>query len=112
MNAQFSTIWHIDRILSGVITPDLSGPGSDGNKEVLCIPQSFSITKPSPSYCLVSYPGQSLEGSYPSTEMQSVYSTTPGDWAEIVVIIFNIVGNYFKNSKRVENDSINGWTHQ
>ena len=34
------------------------------------------------SDCLVSYPGHSLErGSYPSTEMQSVYSTTPANWA-------------------------------
>ena len=30
----------------------------------------------------MSYPGHSLErGSYPSTEMQSVYSTTPANWA-------------------------------
>ena len=32
-------------------------------------------------YVLVSYPGQSLEGSYSSAEMQSKYSTAPADWA-------------------------------
>ena len=36
----------------------------------------------SPSDCLVLYPGHLLVGSYPSAEMQSVYSTVPTDWAE------------------------------
>ena len=39
-----------------------SGPGSDGNKRVLRIPQSSSITRTSPSDCLVSYPGHLLVG--------------------------------------------------
>ena len=42
--------------VSGATTPDQSGPGSDGSKEVLHIPQSPSITGTSPSDCLVSYP--------------------------------------------------------
>ena len=46
------SIWPIDRILSGK-----SGPGSDGNERVLCIPQSSSITGASPSDCFVSYLG-------------------------------------------------------
>ena len=29
----------------------------------------------------MSYPGYSLDGAYPSAEMQSVYSTAPVDWA-------------------------------
>ena len=59
-----------------------SGPGSDGNREVLSILQSSSIATTSPSDCLVSYPGHSLgEGSYPSAEKQSVYSIAPVDWA-------------------------------
>ena len=37
-----------------------SGPGCDGNKEVLRIPQSSRIAGTSPSYCLVSYPGYLL----------------------------------------------------
>ena len=28
----------MDRALSGATTPGQSGPGSDGNEEVLCIP--------------------------------------------------------------------------
>ena len=50
---------------------------------MLHIPQSFSITGTSPSDCLVSYLGHSLlgGGSYPSAEVQSVYSTAPTDWA-------------------------------
>ena len=50
---QFSSLWRIDRTLSGATTPGQSRPESDGNKEVLCIPQSSSITRASPSdYCL------------------------------------------------------------
>ena len=43
----------------------MSGPGSDGNEEVLCIPQSSSAAVTSPSDCLVSYPGHSLGGVLP-----------------------------------------------
>ena len=78
---QFTSIWPIDRTLSGAITPGQSGPGIDGNEGVLRIPQSTSITGASPSDCLVSYLGHSLGGVYPSTEKQSVYSTVPPNWA-------------------------------
>ena len=68
--------------MSGATTPGQSGPGSNGNKGVLRIPQSSSITGTSPSDCLVSYPGHSLGGgSYPSAEIQSAYSTAPADRA-------------------------------
>ena len=53
-----------------------SGPGSDGNERVLCIPQSSRITGTSPSDCLVSYPGHSLGGSYSSAEKKLAYSST------------------------------------
>ena len=46
-----SSIWLIDRTLSGATTPSQSGPESDGNKTVLCIPQSSCITEASPSDC-------------------------------------------------------------
>ena len=60
----------LDRAQSGATTPGLSGPGSDGNEGVLCIPQSFSTAGTSRSDCLVSLPGHSLAGSYPSAEVQ------------------------------------------
>ena len=66
--------------LSVVTTPGQSGPGSDGNEGVFCIPQSSSIIEASPSDCFVSYPGLSKRMPYPSAEMQSVYSTAPADW--------------------------------
>ena len=65
ISIQFSSIWPIDRTLSGSATPGQREPKSDGNKGVLCIPQSYSITGTSPSDCLVSYPGHSLGDSYP-----------------------------------------------
>ena len=62
---------------------DQSGPGSNGNEEVLCISQSSSITEASPSNCFVSYIQDTRLGeSYPSAEMQSVYSAAPSDWAK------------------------------
>ena len=76
-----SFIWPIDRTLSGATTPGQSGPGSDGNEGVLRIPQSISITVVSPSDCLMSYP-EHLMGSYPSAEMQSVYSIPPATGLE------------------------------
>ena len=60
ISMQFSSIWPIDRTLSGVTLPDQCGPGSDDNEGVLCIPQSSSITGTSPWDCLVSYPGHPL----------------------------------------------------
>ena len=46
--------------LSDSTTLVQSGPGSDCNKEVLCILQSFSIDGASQSDYLISYPGYSL----------------------------------------------------
>ena len=54
---QFSSIWAIDRTLSGVTTPGHGKPGSDGNEEVLLIPRGCSNIGTSPSEFLVSYPG-------------------------------------------------------
>ena len=61
--------------LSGATTPGQSGPGSDGNEEVLRIPQSSSIAGTSLSNCLVL-----LGVSYPSAEVQSVYFSALADW--------------------------------
>ena len=80
ISKQFSSIWPIDRTLSGATTAGQSGPRSDSNKEVLCILQTSSITGASPSDCLVSYRGHSLsEWSYPSAEKKSVYITAPAE---------------------------------
>ena len=54
------SIWPIDRTQSGATTPGQSGPGSDGNEEVLHVPQRSSITGTSSSDCLMSYTGHSL----------------------------------------------------
>ena len=70
--------------LSGATTHSQSGPGSDGNEGVLHIPQSSSITGASTSDCLGSIQDThgGGEGLPPFTEIQSVYSTAPADWAE------------------------------
>ena len=76
-------------------TPDQRGPESDGNKGVLRIPQSSSISGASPSNCLVSYSGHSFGESCPSAQMVSVYSTVPADraivrkwWIYIYIYIY------------------------
>ena len=78
ISSHFSSIWPINRTLSGATTPSQSELGSDGNKRVVCIPQSSSIIGTSQSDCLVSYPGHSLEA---GAEKLSVYSTTSANWA-------------------------------
>ena len=98
---QFSSIWPIDRTLSGATTSDQSGPGSDGIERELCIPEFSSNTETSQSDCLVSYPGQSLVGGkvYPTVEKQSLYSTAPADWAKITKAVIRgdlIVMNFDK----------------
>ena len=70
-----SSIWLIDRTLSGATIPGQSGTGNDGNEGVLRIPQSSNIIGDSRSDCLVL-----VRWSYPSAEMHSVYSTAPADW--------------------------------
>ena len=79
ISAEFSSIWPIDRTLSGITTTGHSGPGSDGNKGILCVPQSSSITGASPSNCLVPYLGHSFGESYSFAEIQSMYSAAPID---------------------------------
>ena len=58
-----SSIYPIDKTLSGATTQDQRGPGSNGNEWVLCIPQSSSIAVISLSDCLVSYTGRLFAGS-------------------------------------------------
>ena len=82
-----SSIWPIDKTLSGATIPGQSRPGSDDNKRVLHIPQSSSITWASSSDCLMSYLGHSLGESYSSAEMQSVYPTALVDWAKVFHLI-------------------------
>ena len=42
----FSSIWLIDKTLSGATTPGQSGPRSDGNEEVLRIPKAPALLEP------------------------------------------------------------------
>ena len=70
-----SSIWCIERTLSGTTTQGQSGPRSNGNEGVVLVPQSSSITGASPSDCSMLYHEHSsvvvvIGGSYPSAEMQ------------------------------------------
>ena len=76
ISRQFSSIWTIDKNLSGATTLGQSVPGSDGNKVVRQIYESVIITGASPSDCLVSFLGPSLEGVLPKWFLQ-LLSTGP-----------------------------------
>ena len=77
----YSSIWLIDRTLSGATTFVQSGPWSNRHEGVLCISQSSSVTKASPSDYSVMH--KILIGeAYLCAEMQSVYSATQADWAK------------------------------
>ena len=80
-----SSIWPVDRTISGATTLGLNGSGSYSVERVLRIPPNSSITGASPSKCFVLYPGHSFRGSYASAEIQSVYSTAPDNWATRVL---------------------------
>ena len=60
---------------------------SSNSFKILLTPQSSSITEDSPSDCVVSYSGHSLEESYPSAEMQLVYSAVLVDWTKNIVCV-------------------------
>ena len=74
ISTQFSSIWLIDRALSGATTLGQNGPESNGNEGVLCIPQNSSITRTLPSD-LFSVISRTLVGAgiYLSAEMQLVF---------------------------------------
>ena len=76
------SIWTTDNTLLSATTPGQSGPGSTGNEGVFYIPHILSFTGASPSDFLMSYPGHTLGESYPSAEMQLVYSTAPVNWSK------------------------------
>ena len=88
-----SSIWLLDKTLSGATTLGQSRPGSEGNEGVLHISQS-SWAGALSSDCLMSYPGHSLEEFYSSTGC-SQYSTVPVDcW---LVVLFYGVSTLFRS---------------
>ena len=64
----------MDRALSDATNPGLMGSGINGNEGLFHIPEISKIGA-SPSNCSMSYPGHSLGETFPSGEIQSVYST-------------------------------------
>ena len=92
---RFSSIWPIDRTLSGAATPGQSGPGSDGNEEVLRISQSFSITGTSPTDCLMSYPEHSLRSLTPLQRCsQCILQSQPTGQIAVLITGMKSSGNH------------------
>ena len=78
-----SSIWPTDTALSGPLTLGQSGSGSNGNEEVLHIPQ-ISEAGVSLSDVSMSKLDLSLKVGSPLKEMQSVYSKAHAEWAQII----------------------------
>ena len=76
---QFSSIWPIDRTLSGAITPGQSEPRSDRNKGYSTYPKAPALQEPHHDN-LVIYPRHLSVESYSFAEMLSMYSAVLADW--------------------------------
>ena len=92
ISMQFSAVWPTNKTLSGA-TLSQSGPGSDGNKGVLCISQSSSITRTSTSNWLVSYPGHSLGRDLTSLQRSSFVFYSPGRLSNTVKWFWELLYN-------------------
>ena len=80
--------------LSGTTTPGQSGPGSDGKKRVLRIPQISSFTGTSQSDCLVLYLEHSLQVGLTPQQRSSwciLESQLTGQLSWLVGLLFNFV---------------------
>ena len=71
-----SSIWPIDKTLSGATTPGQSGPGTNGNEGVPFNHQSSKTGVTSSDY-LVSYPGHSGGGLLLCRDAVSVFYSPP-----------------------------------
>ena len=102
-----SSIGFIDRTLSDATTPRQRGPGSDGNEEgtphSLKLQHYWSLT-----IRLFNVISKTLVGgwSYPSAEMQSVYSTVPSDWAGRFCFFLNIFQSIYPSFFQPERKSL------
>ena len=104
-STQYNSIWPIDRTLSAATIPDQREPGSDGNEEVLRIPQSSDSAKTSLLDCLVPYQDTRSERSYPSTEKQLVHYTAQADCGSIST------GLYAKNTFEIATQKVLTYNH-
>ena len=68
-----SSIWPIDKTLSGATTPSQCGPGSNDNEGLICIPQNSVLLALHPK--IVSCYMQDTCWVGETAEMQSIYST-------------------------------------
>ena len=97
-----SSILHIDGALTGTLTPDQSGPGSNRNERLSFIAQA---TKLEPPYQMVKCHTQDTCSrrvvSYFSSEMQSAYSAALVEWT-IYFFLF-----YIANIKHINCDFLN-----
>ena len=76
------------QVLSFRVRVDLEAMAMTGCS---AFPNAPALLETSRSDCLVSYLGHTLRvGSYPSAEVDSVYSTAPVDWAMCVYVYVHI----------------------
>ena len=116
-----SSIWRLDRTLSGAITLGQCGAGRDGNGGVPHIPQRYHHYW-SLMIRLFSFLSRTLmEESYHFVEMQSMYSITPGDCANKKTYSFDWIWwfakmpklNWFRNYQLFSSfNGLRGWNER
>ena len=80
MSTLFISIYSIDKDTIRCYHSGQECTGIYGNKGLIRIPEISSISRASPSDCLVSYPEHWLREYYASAEMHSVYFTATADF--------------------------------
>ena len=107
ISMQFTSIWPIEGTLSGPTTLGKSGSGSNGNKGVLHIPQSSSITGTSPSDSLMPYPGHRLGNLTICRDAVGVFYS-PSNWVRIkLLVIHRNTWNHLTVCKQMSNVELN-----
>ena len=80
-STQFSSIWPIDRTLSGATSPSQRGPGRMPMKGCSVFPKAQVLLEPHHQIVYCHIQGTRLvKEAYPSAGLQSVNSTAPADW--------------------------------
>ena len=75
-----SSSWPIDQTLSSATSLSKSGPGSDGNEDLLNISRPPALLDPHHQIFSVIFRTRFGGESHLSSDMQSVYSTAPANW--------------------------------
>ena len=95
---QFNSIWTIDRTLSGATTSSRSKPGRDDNEGYSEFPKAPAFLEPDHQIGWYHIQDTHWVGeSYPSANMQSMYSAVQADWAREILEFCEYVDGFMEH---------------